>query len=302
MENLLKKIINSAVVNALLLNCAWAISTPDIIKVIQNSHVIPANQQVQAVLRNKEVILSMYYSPKASDKDCKIDAVLLGRAIMNRYPKDISLVRVYFYDTVKNNEYRMVVVRSGDIKSFGGGNLDENLLFSLIDVVKGKLNSNTRVLTNINMLAPGIRLEERQSLLASILACKKHGGNVSVAMNQFMKLEDAVKANNEYLVDKYLISIKREVDILTYNTQARINAENSQAPSPSDASYNELAQVYSLITQVQDHGDKIDSQLISTYDQLHNLSKSSANASQVAQGCRLLTNLLLSKYKFLKPY
>ncbi len=293
------------VVNISLVQVSHAFNNNDIIDVIKRSQVIPANKQVQVKISNKEVVLSMYYSSKALDQDCKIDAVLLARAIMQKYPNEVSLVRIFFYDNIKTDEYRMVVVRSGDIQSFGKGKLDEKLLFSVIDVIKGRIaHSSTAptLITNINMLVPGIRLEERQALLASILACRKRGGNINIAMNQFIKLEDAAKANNEYLVDKYLNSTKREVDILTYQTQNKINNENNEAPIPSDASYNELAQVYSLITQVNDHGDKVDSQLMSTYNQLHQLAKSSSNAAQVAQGSKLLVNLLMSRYKYLKSY
>ncbi len=293
------------VVNTLLMQVSFALNNNDIINVIKLSQVIPVNKQIQVKISNKEVVLSMYYSPKASDQDCKIDAVLLTRAIMQKFNKEVSLVRIFFYDNIKTDEYRMVVVRSGDIQSFGKGKLDEKLLFSVIDVIKGRITHSSTaptLITNINMLVPGIRLEERQALLASILACRKHGGNINIAMKQFIKLEDAAKSNNEYLVDKYLNSTKREVDILTYQTQNKINTENNEAPIPSDASYNELAQVYSLITQVNDHGDKVDSQLMSTYNQLHQLAKSSSNAAQVAQGSKLLVNLLISRYKYLKSY
>ncbi len=104
----------------------------DIINAINKRQFLPAGTPINVKSNKDHVFVSTYRHAKADDNDCKIDAVLIGRAVMELAPDEVTRITTYFYgkDMAK---YQEVSVTAGDIKAFSTGQSgQEQLLGSLV--------------------------------------------------------------------------------------------------------------------------------------------------------------------------
>ena len=115
-------------------------STSDIVHAINKNQFLPIGTPVNVKLDKGHVFVSTYRHGNADENDCKIDAVLIGKAIVEIAPAEITRVTSYFYGKDMSN-YQEVSVTAGDITSFATGQMTQQQLLSSL-VVRTVTNQN----------------------------------------------------------------------------------------------------------------------------------------------------------------
>ncbi|MBP6595100.1 MAG: hypothetical protein KA255_18900 [Candidatus Obscuribacter sp.] len=66
---------------------AWSVTANDIISAIDKGKILAPSIRVNAQVRPDVVYVSTYKNLKANDRDCKIEAVLLAKTVMDLAPE-----------------------------------------------------------------------------------------------------------------------------------------------------------------------------------------------------------------------
>ncbi|MBU6451400.1 MAG: hypothetical protein KGS72_06460 [Cyanobacteria bacterium REEB67] len=111
-----------------------AVSANDIVSVVEKAKILSSGTRVAAAINGSEVYVSTYKNARATDNDCKIEAVLVAKTAMDLAPNEISRATVYFYSTANINKRKFVTVTAGDVKAFGSGQLGQEQLLSSLTV------------------------------------------------------------------------------------------------------------------------------------------------------------------------
>lgn len=213
------------------------ISEAQLSKLIDQSKVLGTDTEVRAELHEseREVVITTNHNPKATDKDCKIDAVLIARKIMDADPGGIAKVRVVFYDRENNRNFRQVTVREGDIKAFASHQITQDTLLAELELVAGQVNpverfkgrSYKEISQSLEVL-PGIRHGERMQLLGQISTLQEKGVSVHPYLVQFFQMEDKVRQGDREGAEKSLESLAEKVNRLT--EEYKKNQESIRGP------------------------------------------------------------------------
>ncbi len=108
-----------------------AATSEDIVSLINKEHILAPGARLNAQVKGDMATVSTFRHVKADDKDLKIDAVLMSRAIMN-LDSSINRVIIYFFNNVNLTKYRQISVSTGDVKAFASGQVSkDDLLTSL---------------------------------------------------------------------------------------------------------------------------------------------------------------------------
>jgi hypothetical protein len=124
----------------LILPAQAAVSSADIVNVVEKAKILSTGTRVAAALNGTEAYISTYKNAKATDNDCKIEAVLIAKTVMDLSPTDITRVTVYFYSSANINKRKFVTVTAGDVKAFGSGQLGQEQLLSSLTVKDEEVN------------------------------------------------------------------------------------------------------------------------------------------------------------------
>lgn len=119
---------------------AYAQSAADIEKIVKSSKWVESKRPVRAVLSGGQVSISTYCHPRASDQDCKINALFMLKELLGHY-KTISLVRISFYDPSNASTYRTCEVHKEDVAKVDGGEPVKDVL-SQIRISRGQASAN----------------------------------------------------------------------------------------------------------------------------------------------------------------
>jgi hypothetical protein len=130
---------------------AWAASNlnlakPEIITAIEKAKILAPGISVNADVYKEQVSVSTYRNAKANDDDCKIEAAMIGKTVLDLAPHDISRVTVYFFSMANPSQYKEVAVTAGDVKAFGAGETNEKQLISSLKLVEPQMSSIDRQL------------------------------------------------------------------------------------------------------------------------------------------------------------
>lgn len=124
-----------------LLTCAvslaslqWAqaaATVSDITYAIQAAHILEPSTPFNVAVDGDKVRISTYRDSRENEKDRKINAVLIGRAVIQASGDAVSRVTVYFYGK-DLSQYQEISVSSGDIKAFASGQTSQDQLLSAL--------------------------------------------------------------------------------------------------------------------------------------------------------------------------
>ncbi|MFA6208390.1 MAG: hypothetical protein WCT03_06640 [Candidatus Obscuribacterales bacterium] len=195
---------------------APAITPSEMVIVIRNAKIVTADAPVRASLINQEAIITTKRNPKANDKDCKIEAIMIGKVLVDTYSKEILRVKVLFSD-YENQKYTSVSLSKGDLTAFGDGKLNQDELLNSLQLTTFKEDvspfsdraSESGTTTGIS---PGPLLDKRLLLLSRIESLKQKGTNVKAYMDYFNTIEDAVKNSDEEKVKSLSASLSEKLN------------------------------------------------------------------------------------------
>jgi len=123
-----------------------SLSKPEVINAIEAAKVLAPGISVNADVYRDQVSVSTYRNARANDNDCKIEAAMIAKTVLDLAPKEISRVMIYFFSMANPTQYREVAVTAGDIKAFSAGQTDEKQLISSLKLVEPPMSSIDRQL------------------------------------------------------------------------------------------------------------------------------------------------------------
>jgi len=188
----------------------------EMILVIRNAKIVTAESPIRASILNQEAIITTKRNAKATDKDCKIDAIMIGKVLVDTYSKEILRVKVLFSD-YENGKYTSVSLSKGDLTAFADGKLSQDDLLSSLQLTtyqedvspfsdKGGESATT------TGISPGPLLDKRLLLLSRIESLRQKGTNVKAYTDYFNTIEDAVKNSDEEKVKSLIASLSDKLN------------------------------------------------------------------------------------------
>jgi hypothetical protein len=114
--------------------CLAAVTASDLVTTVEKAKILATGTRVSAAINGSEVYISTYKNVRATDNDCKIEAVLIAKTAMDLSPSEITRATVYFYSTANINKRKFVTVTAGDVKAFGSGQVGQEQLLSSLAV------------------------------------------------------------------------------------------------------------------------------------------------------------------------
>jgi hypothetical protein len=194
---------------------AQAPTPTELVAMLRNAKVVNPLYPLRANLAEHEAVITTQRNPKATDKDCKIDAVLMAKTLIEAFPGDVLRVKVLFSDYDKQI-CSAVKVSKGDVASYGNGSIKQDEFLESLEVQEYKENDNPMAPVagqTVSLgVAPGFMQDKRLVLLGRIEALNQKGTNVKAFMDYFNQIEAEVKNGNETQVGSMITKLSANLD------------------------------------------------------------------------------------------
>lgn len=99
--------------------------------------ILPPDIKFTCSVKGRELITTTYKVEGATEKDCKIDAVIIAKTAFQLAP-ELSRSVVQYYDMRIPNEYSEVTVTVGDVAAYGKGDISREQLLSALKITSVK--------------------------------------------------------------------------------------------------------------------------------------------------------------------
>lgn len=185
-----------------------ALTEKEVEALVQSEKTWTNRSGLSVKINQNELTIGTYRQPGVTDKDIKIDSVMITRKIMDSDP-DIARVKVRFYDPVNRRNYQLVDVRQSDIKAFREGLVDIDTLLTGIDIHK---------ISEAPEVSEGPFATERLAAKQHIEKLREQGVGVAAYMQLFSQAEElAAKITKEPVapdVEKSKTDLRASLDRL----------------------------------------------------------------------------------------
>ena len=210
-----------------------ALTQRDLENKIKEAKVLRNGERISLTTREEECTIHKFRAPESTDteKDCKIDAVLIARVVMNS-DSSIKKVRVRFFEPNDPSKYSEVLVGLPAIKAFGMGALSHADLLASLDVTHGVDNSQLQQQASSTAAATqtatagdskadvsasdevvdGPYKEERSKLLEQIKELQKRKINTQAYTELFGLMEATAKTGDKAAVSEKLDRLTQAVN------------------------------------------------------------------------------------------
>ncbi len=135
MKLLPSSIIAATLSLAIQLSATAAVGADKLEEAIAKEKIFAADAKLRVAVDGSEAVLTTFKTDSATADDCKIDAVLVGKAVFAADPS-LSRTVVRFHDLRNPKEYSEVHVSVGDVKAYGAGSISKEQLLSGIEFNK----------------------------------------------------------------------------------------------------------------------------------------------------------------------
>src|SRR6185369_1796341 len=101
------------------LNCgvgaAQTLTRDEVMRVVSGARVLDPKYQLNVGVAPDMVTITTYQNQAAKDvdRDCKIDAILVAKALYDKFGSSLPVVKLMFFDTRNTSKYKTVSVRPG---------------------------------------------------------------------------------------------------------------------------------------------------------------------------------------------
>lgn len=169
------------------------LSASDLTSILTSADVGSTATNVTVAVTGSVVTVLAQKEASASDRDLKIDAMFLAKALVQAAPKQIEQVKVLFSQAGKDG--RFVIITAREIADFGSGKISPEILLTnlkLISVTTQKAPS----------VVAGPEFERRLLVWQRIEKLRKEGTGVKPFENIFAEIESAAKENKIEMVSE----------------------------------------------------------------------------------------------------
>lgn len=187
----------------------------DVAEVIRKAKVLNQDYPVHVIVNNRDVTVLTRRHYKATDDDLKIDAVLIAKAVLDKFGDRLDRVKVLFRDE-DSASGKAVIVTANDIKTYANGTLEpqrflDSLAIKKVDSdpeaekAKGDLGDQSVV------VSPGPFQEQRLLLLDRINILRKRGTGVLPFEKMFSDIDKNSVANDTEQVKAGIKDLSRRL-------------------------------------------------------------------------------------------
>jgi hypothetical protein len=182
-------------------------SESSLAEIVRQARVIDPSAKLHVTFSGDEVDVTSESTPKSNDDACKVQAILVAKAIFDSQSDSIQKTKVVLFD-YSANKCRTIVVKRAEIKLYATNGMSQKALLSSIDFdVTGAGGAGAQAELKV---ADGPLQNERLLLLGRIMKMKAAGTNVAAFMSIFNDLEATAATNDqaktqtklEYVADK----------------------------------------------------------------------------------------------------
>lgn len=217
--------VSLCVITALGLSSGGALSATDqsIESAVKDLSILPEEyrQQVYASCHEGGARIRLFRHPEATRDDCKIDAVLIARKVIQLNPDRVKAVTCVFYDYDRQGEYWSVEVNSTLVKAFGSGRIGERELLDSL-VLKEERRAKPlgaryrgrsyRSIVEDVAVVKGPLEDRRLALSLRLRNLSLQGVDTSGYTEEFLRVEDAARRGVVSGLDGLVDSLSKELD------------------------------------------------------------------------------------------
>lgn len=208
---------------------AQVIDEEGLLRTLHENRLLPVSGVVEIAQEEDGLVFSLYRHPKANLQDLKIDTVLLAKVVQDSglLPPSCKHLRILFFPREEQSRFTETRADFDQVSKYGCGRLTQSALLASVsaqDVAVPPLSERFANLSYRQIIAnpvvSGAWESERSAMLARLDSLRAQGYDVSLAMRQFLKVEDFVRrkqyeeARPEVLLAEELI-LKSRVRLAT---------------------------------------------------------------------------------------
>jgi biotin operon repressor len=191
---------------------AWgqpqAATEAKVTEILRQSKILRGEVPIRVTINANEAKVTIALGQQCTAKDCKIDAVLLSKSVIEAFPEQITRVKVMF-GSLQDAAVQMVSVTAGDVKAYGDGSLSQTALLSSLELVD--VNSNGTHQTPANGVKSGPFEVERTLLSIHIDRLKSLGTNVKAFQNLFTALEASIGEAEPSEIEQHIVDLRQKL-------------------------------------------------------------------------------------------
>lgn len=181
-------LVAAALVLMQLPACGAELTSQTVQKIIKDAKLWPGAHTLQVSCSANTVFIAANRGATETDRDCKIDAVLLTRKIQAA-DRSVTRVTIRFYDVQHPHAYKQIEVRQTDIAAFASRLVNDETLLSGISITAGQ---------DLPEVVPGPFGEERAAIKLRLGNLQNQGVGISAFLRLFSQVEElATQANKE---------------------------------------------------------------------------------------------------------
>ncbi|MCC6979180.1 MAG: hypothetical protein IT343_12730 [Candidatus Melainabacteria bacterium] len=228
---------------------AGPVTPTELMAILKNAKIINQSALMRAALTDQEALVTAKRSAKDTDNDCKINAVMFAKTLMDAYPEQVLRVKVMFFDFEKSR-YSQIVIRKGDVAAFRSGSLSKDALLGSLEITNvadptmnaAATQSGSGSASGAGVVA-GPFQDKRLLLLSHIEALSQKGTNVKAFRAIFDQIEDLARQGNEtalnqkipYLFEKLQEQQKlvKQASQVGKSTTTAVQSSSSNSSSPN---------------------------------------------------------------------
>ncbi len=206
---------------------ATLLSSKELEKKIEASGVVRPGERISLGGKDDEVIVHKYRAKDSTDteKDCKIEAVLISKAVMDA-DNSVKKVKTRFFEPLNPSMYSEVLVGLSAIKAYATGVITQEDLLASLELNSGveksqspqsitkAAPSNESKVDHIDLtgVVDGPLKDERAKLLSQIKQLHDLNVNTKAYTEQFSTMEEKVQAGDSSETATLLIRLKSSVE------------------------------------------------------------------------------------------
>jgi hypothetical protein len=168
-------------------------------QVLQNAKILKQNSYLRVTLVDKQAVVLTERAPKAADRDCKIDALLMAKTLMGSFPEEVHRVKILF-NNAGSASASQVDVSIGDVRAFENKLVNADQLLDSIELKEAagaEADSPGENVAASATVVPGPYLDKRLILLGQIEQLKSKGTGVKIFEDLFRKIEDEAASGDK---------------------------------------------------------------------------------------------------------
>lgn len=219
-----------------------AATTPEeLVAAIYKAKVLPPGISVRVDVKGDQALISTFRKGESTDKECKVDAILLAHTLIEEARAPFARVTVYYYNATDINKYKMVSVSAGDVKAYGSNQVSMDQLISSVQITQQESTTD-----NISHYLEGSQTREHPITVVA----KNDSLNISTEMDSWVSERDC-KLEAFKLANQALLAAPNNIKSVHIILTDPANPNSSREAIFNRASVRGLnAQVDSLLAPV----------------------------------------------------